>query len=72
MICTPNEEVTPAAATPLVVTVDGALRILAMSRTMLHNEVKAGRVRPLKYGRAVRFSMAELERFVAERVAESA
>jgi excisionase family DNA binding protein len=37
----------------------------ALSRTTLHREIKAGRLRTVKIGRALRVSETELQRYIA-------
>jgi excisionase family DNA binding protein len=39
--------------------------MLAIGRTTLYELIKAGALRPIRIGRCVRFSTADLERFVA-------
>ncbi len=52
---------------PLLLTVPEAARLLAVGRTSLYQLIWAGELAPVRIGRSVRFTLAELERFVAER-----
>ena len=42
-----------------------AARLLGIGRTTLYELIGAGTLRPMRIGRCVRFSVADLERFVA-------
>ncbi len=55
--------------TALLLTVPEAARILAVGRTSLYQLIWDGQLAPVRIGRSVRFTIAELERFVAERAA---
>lgn len=50
---------------PLLVDAKQAAQLLGIGRTTLYELIKAGAVVPVHIGRCVRFSVAELERFVA-------
>lgn len=50
---------------PLLVDAKQAARLLGIGRTTLYELIKAGAVVPVHIGRCVRFSVAELEQFVA-------
>lgn len=52
---------------PLLVTVSEAARLLALGRTSIYQLMWADELRPVRIGKSVRFTIAELERFVAER-----
>lgn len=54
---------------PLLLTVPQAARMLAISRSAVYRLTWGGELRPVHIGRSVRFTVAELERFTAERVA---
>ena len=54
--------------TPLLLTVLQAAHMLAISRSAMYQLVWNGEVTPVRIGRSVRFTVAELERFVAARV----
>ena len=49
-------------ASPLLVNVDHAARLLGMSKTAFTANLAAGKIgpRPIRFGRSVRFSVAEL------------
>jgi excisionase family DNA binding protein len=53
---------------PLLLTVPQAAHMLAISRSAMYQLVWNGEVTPVHIGRSVRFTVAELERFVAARV----
>jgi excisionase family DNA binding protein len=50
---------------PLLVDPKQAARLLGIGRTKLYELIGAGTLRPMRIGRCVRFSVADLERFVA-------
>lgn len=54
---------------PLLVTVEQAARLLAIGRTALYHLIWDGELQPIRIGRSVRFTLAQLEQFVAERTA---
>ena len=54
---------------PLLVTVPEAARLLAVGRTSLYQLIWDGELTPVRIGRSMRLTMAELERFVNERAA---
>ncbi len=49
-----------SALAPLMVSVDEAHRALAIGRTQLYAEIKAGRIQPLKFGKRTLIPVAEL------------
>ena len=49
----------------LLLTFDAAAEMLGIGRTSLYRLVWAGRLTPVRIGRSVRFSFAQLELFVA-------
>lgn len=51
-------------AAPLLVTVEQAADILGLGRTTLYELTHRGELHPVHAGRALRFPVAELERFV--------
>jgi excisionase family DNA binding protein len=55
---------------PLLITVAEAARMLSIGRTSVYQLIWDHQLRPVRIGRNVRFTIAELERFVAERHAE--
>ena len=54
---------------PLLLTVEQAARMLAISRSAVYRLTWSGELSPVHIGRSVRFAVAELERFTAERAA---
>lgn len=54
-----------AGMRPLLVDAKQAARLLGIGRTMLYELIKTGALTPVHIGRCVRFSVSELERFVA-------
>lgn len=54
---------------PLLLTVEQAARMLAISRSAVYRLTWSGELTPVHIGRSVRFTLAELERFTAERTA---
>jgi excisionase family DNA binding protein len=63
-----ESDVLPA---PLLLTVREAARLLAVGRTSVYQLVWDGEITPVRIGRSVRFTLAELERFVNERAPAS-
>jgi excisionase family DNA binding protein len=53
---------------PLLLTVPQAARMLAISRSAMYQLIWKGELVPVHIGRSARFTVSELERFVAERV----
>lgn len=53
---------------PLLVNVERAAEILAISRTSVYQLVWREELVPIRIGRSVRFSIAQLEAFVADRL----
>jgi excisionase family DNA binding protein len=51
---------------PLLVNAKQAARLLGIGRTTLYELIGASAITPVHVGRCVRFSMIELERFVAD------
>lgn len=41
----------------------------AMGRTFIYNEMAEGRIRPVKMGRVLRFVEAEIDQWIADRIA---
>lgn len=56
---------------PLLVDVAQAAKILAISRSSVYQLIWNEQLTPVRIGRIVRFSIAQLEQFVADRIAES-
>jgi excisionase family DNA binding protein len=56
---------------PLLLTVPEAARLLAIGKTALYHLIWDGQITPIRIGRSVRFTVAQLERFIADRTAHS-
>ena len=52
---------------PLLVTIEQAGTILCLSRSSIYQLIWNEELVPIRIGRSVRFSVEQLERFVAER-----
>ena len=63
---------TTSARLPLLVTIEDAADILSISRTSVYQLVWNDELTPVRIGRCLRFSVEQLERFVAQRLAHSA
>jgi excisionase family DNA binding protein len=59
-------------ASQAVFTYDEAAKWLRISKNSLRNRVDEGDIKPIRFGRSVRFSADELKRFVDSRMAASA
>lgn len=59
----------PSLAPPLLVTVKQACQMLGLGRTSIHHLIVSGQLKPVRIGRAVRFSVDHLREFVAARSA---
>jgi len=57
---------------PLLVDIAQAAAILAISRASIYQLIWNDQLTPVRLGRSVRFSIKQLEQFVADRVSESA
>lgn len=57
------------AGRPLLVNIERAAEILAISRTSVYQLVWRDELVPIRIGRSVRFSIAQLEDFVSSRSA---
>jgi len=57
-------------ARPLLVDVAKAATILAISRSSVYQLIWSDQLVPVRIGRSVRFSVAQLEQFVADRISE--
>lgn len=58
---------TPPGATelpPLLLTVEQAARVLSVGRTAVYHLIWDGQLQPVRIGRSVRFTLAQLEQFV--------
>jgi len=57
---------------PLLVDVAQAAAILAISRSSIYQLIWNDQLTPVRLGRSVRFSIEQLEQFVADRISASA
>ncbi len=55
-------------ARPLLVNVAQAAKILAISRSSVYQLIWNEQLTPVRIGRSVRFSIAQLEQFVTDRI----
>lgn len=62
----PLAEIAGGAAEPILYTIEEAARLLRLSRTTLYELMWNDELVPFRVGRRIRFTRAELERFVAE------
>jgi excisionase family DNA binding protein len=56
---------------PLLVNVMQAAEILSLSRSTIYQLIWSDQLTPIRIGRSIRFPVEQLERFVADRIAES-
>lgn len=56
---------------PLLVTIEEAAEILSIGRTSVYQLVWNDELTPIRIGRCIRFSVEQLECFVAQRVTSS-
>lgn len=68
---TTSPDPTPTAARPLLVTVEQAGEMLAVSRSSIDQLIWSEQLVPIRIGRSVRFTVEQVERFVAQRAAFS-
>jgi excisionase family DNA binding protein len=54
----------------LVLTVTEAARRLSVSRSLLYQELRSGRLRPVKIGHLTRIRLEELDRYLREQEAD--
>lgn len=62
-----DEAVRSKSVRPLLVNVEQAGEILCLSRSSMYQLIWNDELVPIRIGRSVRFSIEQLERFVAER-----
>ncbi len=67
---TNDKQTQSSTARPLLVDVAKAATILAISRSSIYQLIWNEQLVPVRIGRSVRFSIAQLERFVADRTVE--
>jgi excisionase family DNA binding protein len=63
---------TDSTTRPLLVTIKQAAEMLSLSRSSIYLLMNSGQLSPARIGRSVRFTVEQLERFVAERSVYSA
>ena len=61
----------PTSSRTLLVTVVQAAEILSLSRSSIYQLIWSDQLVPIRIGRSVRFSVDQLERFVAERASQT-
>ena len=59
-----------SAPAPLLVNVRQACQMLGLGRTSIHHLVVSGQLKPVRIGKAVRFSVDHLRQFVDARSAQ--
>ncbi|MFK7917141.1 MAG: helix-turn-helix domain-containing protein [Ilumatobacter sp.] len=64
---TSNRHTSAAPVGPLLVNVTQAAQILCVSRSSIYQLIWTDQLMPIRIGRSVRFSIEQLERFIAER-----
>ena len=64
---TANDRNTDEAVRPLLVDIAQAATILAISRSSIYQLIWTEQLTPVRIGRSVRFSIAQLEQFVGDR-----
>ena len=64
-------ETAPPSSRTLLVTVVQAAEILSLSRSSIYQLIWSDQLVPIRIGRSVRFSVDQLERFVAERASQT-
>ena len=52
-----------------LLTLHEVLERTSMGRTFIYNEMAEGRIRPVKMGRVLRFVEAEIDQWIADRIA---
>ncbi len=64
----PDVKALPLAAAPVLVKTDDTARMLGMSKTAFKSHLASGRIgpMPIRFGRSVRFSVAELADWCAQ------
>jgi excisionase family DNA binding protein len=60
-----------SASIPALLTVPQAAQLLAIGRTAVYQLIWNGEITPIHIGRSVRFTVDEIERFIAVRMASS-
>lgn len=61
----------PPPTQTLLVTVVQAAEILSLSRSSIYQLIWSQQLVPIRIGRSIRFTVDQLERFVAERAADA-
>jgi len=71
-IAPPEETFASTSMRPLLVTIEQTGKILCLSRSSIYQLIWCEELVPIRIGRSVRFSVEQLQRFVAERHANPA
>jgi excisionase family DNA binding protein len=66
-----RSETTASATRPLLVSIRQASAMLSLSRSSIYLLMGSGQLSPVRIGRSVRFTVEQLEQFVAERSVDS-
>ncbi|MGK2886925.1 MAG: helix-turn-helix domain-containing protein [Rhodococcus sp. (in: high G+C Gram-positive bacteria)] len=64
-------EPTDSKTRPLLVSIKQASAMLSISRSVIYQLMDAGHLTPIRIGRSVRLPVEQLERFVADRLADA-
>lgn len=67
----PDTSTSDDSTRPLLVDVAKAAKILSISRSSVYQLIWNEQLTPVRIGRSVRFSIAQLDQFVADRIAEA-
>lgn len=62
---------TDSKTRPLLVSIKQASAMLSISRSVIYQLMDAGQLTPIRIGRSVRLPVEQLERFVADRLADA-
>lgn len=67
----PDQTRAATSARPLLITVAQAAEALALSRSSIYQLIWSEQLVPIRIGRSVRFSVQQIEQFVADRTSVS-
>lgn len=67
-----SKTLSPVPAVSLLLSVRDTCAALGMGRSWLYQQIQAGRIRSVKIGSRTLIPLAEVERFVAEAMADAA
>lgn len=65
----PADQAISQNTTERLLTFHEVMELTTMGRSFLFNEIAAGRIRPIKMGRANRFVESEIEQWIHDRIA---